>query len=140
VELSADLRARLEAARLDLLALFRALDRMDLTPSEIPQRLIRQVIELDAAYVECSLGTGSTSRSLGREGYAPRYAGRFGTVTGSLHAIQEESFLRVLIPACPNWKSPFVRARSRPKPTAWSQGVIPYMFRSSAAAALEVGC
>jgi len=48
----ADLRARLEAARLELLALFRALDRMDLTPSEIPQRLIRQLFELDADYAE----------------------------------------------------------------------------------------
>jgi hypothetical protein len=47
-----DLRARLEAARLDLLALFRALDRMDLSPAEIPQRLIRQLFELDADYVE----------------------------------------------------------------------------------------
>jgi len=52
VEVPADLRARLEAARLDLLALFRALDRMDLTPSEIPQRLIRQLFELDADYGE----------------------------------------------------------------------------------------
>jgi len=52
VEVPADLRARLEAARLDLLALFRALDRMDLTPSEIPQRLIRQLFELDADCVE----------------------------------------------------------------------------------------
>src|ERR1700751_5835421 len=52
VEVLADLRARLEAARLDLLALFRALDRMDLTPAEIPQRLIRQLFELDADYVE----------------------------------------------------------------------------------------
>jgi len=51
-EVPADLRARLEAARLDLLALFRALDRMDLTPSEIPQRLIRQLFELDADYAE----------------------------------------------------------------------------------------
>lgn len=48
----ADLRARLEAARLDLLALFRALDRMDLTSAEIPQRLIRQLFELDADYAE----------------------------------------------------------------------------------------
>ena len=48
----ADLRPRLEAARLDLLALFRALDRMDLTPAEIPQRLLRQLFELDADYVE----------------------------------------------------------------------------------------
>ncbi len=52
VEVPVDLRARLEAARLDLLALFRALDRMDLTPSEIPQRLIRQLFELDADYAE----------------------------------------------------------------------------------------
>ena len=48
----ADLRARLEAARLDLLALFRALDRMDLSAAEIPQRLIRQLFELDADYGE----------------------------------------------------------------------------------------
>ena len=52
VEFPADLRARLEAARLDLLALFRALDRMDLAPSEIPQRLLRQLFELDADYAE----------------------------------------------------------------------------------------
>ena len=52
VEIPADLRPRLEAARLDLLALFRALDRMDLAPAEIPQRLIRQLFELDADYAE----------------------------------------------------------------------------------------
>jgi len=52
VAVPADLRARLEAARLDLLALFRALDRMDLAPAEIPQRLIRQLFELDADYAE----------------------------------------------------------------------------------------
>jgi hypothetical protein len=51
-EIPADLRARLEKARLDLVALFRALDRMDLSPAEIPQRLIRQLFELDADYVE----------------------------------------------------------------------------------------
>ena len=47
-EIPVDLRARLEKARLDLLALFRALDRMSLTPEQIPQRLIRQLFELDA--------------------------------------------------------------------------------------------
>lgn len=52
LEVPADLRTRLEAARLDLLALFRALDRMDLSPTEIPQRLIRQLFELDADYAE----------------------------------------------------------------------------------------
>jgi hypothetical protein len=52
----ADLRSRLETARLDLLALFRALDRLDLTPAEIPQRLIRQLFELDADHVEALWG------------------------------------------------------------------------------------
>jgi hypothetical protein len=51
-EIPVDLRLRLEKARLDLLALFRALDRMDLSPAEIPQRLIRQLFELDADYAE----------------------------------------------------------------------------------------
>ncbi len=51
-EIPVDLRARLEEARLGLLALFRALDKMDLSPAEIPQRLIRQLFELDADYVE----------------------------------------------------------------------------------------
>jgi hypothetical protein len=56
VEIPIDLRARLEAARLDLLALFRALDRMHLAPQQIPQRLIRQLFELDADYVEALWG------------------------------------------------------------------------------------
>src|SRR5262252_3405729 len=51
-EICPDLRVRLEAARLDLSALFRALDRMDLTPAEIPQRLLHQLFELDADYAE----------------------------------------------------------------------------------------
>ena len=56
IDIPADLRARLETARLDLLALFRALDRMSLTPEEIPQRLIHQLFELDADYVEALWG------------------------------------------------------------------------------------
>ena len=51
-----DLRARLETARLDLLALFRALDRMDLSATEIPQRLLRQLFELDADFAEALWG------------------------------------------------------------------------------------
>ena len=47
-----DLRTRLETARLDLLALFRALDQINLTPLEIPQRLLRQLFEFDADYAE----------------------------------------------------------------------------------------
>ena len=52
VTIPIDLRRRLEAARLDLLALFRALDRMDLSPAEIPQRPLRQLFELDADFAE----------------------------------------------------------------------------------------
>jgi hypothetical protein len=51
-EVPSDLRGCLEAARLDLLALFRAPDHMHLAPEQIPQRLIRQLFELDADYVE----------------------------------------------------------------------------------------
>jgi hypothetical protein len=52
VVIPTDLRTTLETARLDLLALFRALDQMDLTAGEIPQSLLRQLFELDADYAE----------------------------------------------------------------------------------------
>ena len=52
VTIPVDLRGRLEAVRLDLLALFRALDRMDLSPAEIPQRLLRQLFQLDADFAQ----------------------------------------------------------------------------------------
>jgi hypothetical protein len=51
-QIPADLRERLEAARLELLALFRALDQMDLSPEEIPQGLMHALFELDADYAE----------------------------------------------------------------------------------------
>jgi hypothetical protein len=52
LEIPPDLRVRLENARLDLLALFRALDQMDFSPAEIPQLQIRLLFQLDADYVE----------------------------------------------------------------------------------------
>ena len=52
LQIPGDLRVRLEFARLDLLALFRALDRMDLPAEEIPQRHLRQLFERDADYAE----------------------------------------------------------------------------------------
>src|SRR5881628_1294897 len=51
-EIPVDLRARLEAARLDLLALFRSLDQRQLSAAEIPQPLLRQLLELDADFAE----------------------------------------------------------------------------------------
>ena len=56
MEIPKDLRQPLETARLDLLTLFRALDRLNLTPEQIPQRLIRQLFELDADFVEALWG------------------------------------------------------------------------------------
>ena len=59
-----DLRQRLETARLELLALFRALDRMDLTAREIPQRLLHQLFELDADFAEALWALDQPSGSL----------------------------------------------------------------------------
>jgi hypothetical protein len=47
-----DLRKRLETARLETLCLFRALDRVDLAPNEIPQAPLRELFELDADFAE----------------------------------------------------------------------------------------
>lgn len=63
MQIPPDLRSRLETARLDLLALFRALDQMDLTPLEIPQSLIRQLFELDADYAEALWALDQPPRS-----------------------------------------------------------------------------
>jgi hypothetical protein len=49
-----NLEPELEAARLELLALFRALDRLDLTAGEIPQDLLRELFELDADFAEAN--------------------------------------------------------------------------------------
>lgn len=47
-----DLRARLEAARLDTLALLRALDQMRLSSAQLPQPETHQLFELDADCAE----------------------------------------------------------------------------------------
>jgi hypothetical protein len=66
LEIPGDLRARLEVARLDLLALFRALERMDLSAQEIPQRLLRQLFELAADYAEALWALDQPAGSLDR--------------------------------------------------------------------------
>ena len=47
-----DMRARLETARLDLLALFRALDKLSLSSDDMPQEEIHELFELDADFAE----------------------------------------------------------------------------------------
>ena len=72
LEIPDDLRARLEVARLDLLALFRALDGMNLSPEEIPQRLLPaiQTVKQPSARVwatrSVSGGYGSFRSASGR--------------------------------------------------------------------------
>ena len=63
-KIPSDLRHRLETARLDLLALFRALDRMDLGPAEIPQNLLQKLFELDADCAEALWAIDQPPRSL----------------------------------------------------------------------------
>ncbi len=69
LEIPADLRVRLEVARLDLLALFRALDRMDLSAAEIPQGLLRQMFELDADYAEALWALDQPAGRLNRQAF-----------------------------------------------------------------------
>jgi hypothetical protein len=111
-EVPADLRSRLEAARLDLLALFRALDRMDLTPSEIPQRLIRQLFELDADYAEALWALDQPPGALDVK----------AMLRDTLAALEQlpeacarfrKTFPTALIPLWPDWKLPFVRVCCR---------------------------
>jgi len=66
LQIPGDLRARLETARLSLLALFRALDRMNLSPKEIPQGLLRQLFEKDADYAEALWALDQPEGSLDR--------------------------------------------------------------------------
>jgi len=65
-EVPGEIRKRLEVARLDLLALFLALDRMDLSADEIPQRLWRQLFELDGDYAEALWALDQPEGSLDR--------------------------------------------------------------------------
>jgi len=48
----ADLRIRLEKARRELLALFRGLDRLDVSAKEMPQKELKALMELDADCAE----------------------------------------------------------------------------------------
>ena len=74
-----DLRARLEAARVDLLALFRAVDRMDLSAAETSERLIHQLFELDADYGEALWALDQPHRQSRSPRHAARHLGSTGT-------------------------------------------------------------
>jgi hypothetical protein len=108
-EIPPDLRVRLETARLDLLALFRALDRMQLRPAEVPQRLTHQLFELDADYAEALWALDQPPASLDLRAMLrdtltaldqlPEACARFRTHLPRAH-----------MPFWPNWKSQFAAA------------------------------
>src|SRR6266540_1235069 len=54
------------SCRLELPALFRALERVNLSPNEIPQRLLRQLFELDADLAEALWALDQPEGSLDR--------------------------------------------------------------------------
>ena len=81
VQLSADLRARLEVARLDLLALFRALDGLGTVRD--PPAVDSTALGIGCGLCGGSLGFGSASRKPGSASHAPRYSGGFGAAYGS---------------------------------------------------------
>ena len=108
-QIPADLRTRLETARLDLLALFRALDRMHLTPQQIPQRLIRQLFELDADYAEALWGLDQPPGKLNLHAMLARHSGGTGSTPRKPAPDSAKTCQPKLMPHCPNWNSPSVR-------------------------------
>jgi hypothetical protein len=123
-----DLRTRLEAARLDLLALFRALDRMDLSADQIPQRFLRQFFELDADYAEALWALDQPDGSLDRH----------AMLRDRLAALDQlppaaARFRKKLPPRCQPILTQLeqnVRRASTPeRPTAWCPAEIPKTFK-----------
>jgi hypothetical protein len=100
--------ARLEAARLNFLALFRALERMDLCAADIPQRLLRQLFELDADYAEALWALDPPPRRLNlRLMFRDRLASRNGS--RKLAAAFEKTSPNAPIPPWRSLRRPLVR-------------------------------
>ena len=128
LEIPGDLRARLEVARLDLLALFRALDRMDLSAQEIPQRLLRQLFERDADYAEALWALDQVEGSWDRR----------TLLRDTLNALDQlpsaTARFRIQLPSRAHPTLELLEASIRPalsprRPTAWRQAEIPKAFK-----------
>lgn len=133
-EIPVDLPVRLEIARLDLPALFRAPGRMDLSPAEIPQRLIGHLFKLDADFVEALwaftnlppawISTPCSAilwqRSTNYRKFVP------GSVPSSPAA---------LTPFWLNWKSLCAVVWTQQRPTAWCLVALPKTVQHPAGSA-----
>src|SRR3989442_15179837 len=115
LEIPDDLRGRLEVARLDLLALFRALDGMNLSPDEIPQRLLRQLLERDADLAEALWALDQSAGSLDRRAML-RDTHRPVSVTDSVRPVSEKATV-----PCPSHLGP--TGSERPQGTPPQRGL-----------------
>src|SRR2546428_14195745 len=128
LEIPDGLRARLEVARLDLLALFRALDGMNLSPEEIPQRLLRQLLEWDADLAEALWALDQPAGSLDRRAMLRIYSPSW-TVYRQRAPSFGKSYRPVPIPFWFNWKAASARHSTPKRPTTWCQAEIPKTFK-----------
>jgi len=118
----ADLRVRLEAARLDLLTLFRALDTMNLSPREITQRLLSQLFELDADYVEALWALDQPPGSLDLPAMVrDTLAALEQLPAASARTGCERTFPAAFIPSSSLWNPPFANLSTPAKLTTWFQ-------------------
>ena len=119
-----DLRPRLEAARLDLLALFRALDRMDLTPAEIPSSLSGNCLSwMPIMWKRC----GHWISHLIASTCIPCCTIPWPLLSNCPRLAPDSAtlFHHVLTPPSVPWRRNFVIDSTQRKPTAWSPAAIP---------------
>ena len=91
VVISADLRSRLETARIDLLVLFRALDRMGLTAREIQQNLLRQPFELYVNYAKALWALDQPPSRFKWRAMLRHTLARFGAVAAASGKVQQNA-------------------------------------------------
>jgi hypothetical protein len=125
-----DLRTRLEGARLDLLALFRSLDRMDLSADRIPQRLLRELFEIDADCAEALWALDQPTGSLDRTAMLRDTLAALNQLPPAVARFRKNS-RRVLNPFWPNWNRVCGRPSTAERLTAWCPAGIPKTFKHS---------
>src|SRR5881396_332866 len=128
VEIPDGLRARLEVARLDLLALFRALDGMNLSPDEIPQRLLRQLLERDADLAEALWALDQSAGSLDRRAMLRDTLTALDQLPTACAQFRK-SYRHVPISPWSDWKRASARHSTPKRPTTWCQAEIPKTFK-----------
>ena len=97
---------------------------MDLTPFEIPQRLIRQLFELDADYAEALWALDQPPGTLDLKAMLRDTLAALEQLPKALARFRK-NLPPGLIPVWPSWNPMSARVCPQPKPTTWFQAVIP---------------